>query len=252
MSRITKYFDKTLYPSFAGNWDDEMFREMLLDRIQPEFSCLDYGAGRGNVAQMNFKGIAKFVAGIDPEEGVLDNPYLDEGKILDLSDNIIPFDDNTFDLVFSDNVMEHIQDPMLVLPEIHRVLKPGGVYLAKTPNKWHYMPMIARMTPIWFHRFYNKLRGRSTFDTFPTAYQLNSTADVKKFAAKTSFEVNDIRLIEGRPEYLRLTAPTYLCGYLYERLVNCTDVLSGFRCVLISELQKPSATAATQSTRRAA
>jgi SAM-dependent methyltransferase len=252
MSRITQYFDKKLYPKFAGNWDDEMFREIILDRIQPEFSCLDYGAGRGNVEQMNFKGLAKFVAGVDPEDGVLSNPFLDEGKVLDLSDNIIPYDDNTFDLVFSDNVMEHIQDPMHVLPEIHRVLKPGGICLSKTPNKWHYMPTIARLTPTWFHRFYNKLRGRSTFDTFPTAYQLNSSGAVKKFAKETSFEVNDIKLIEGRPEYLRLTAPTYLCGNAYERLVNSTNLLAGFRCVLISELQKPVVEVESESVRRAA
>jgi SAM-dependent methyltransferase len=231
--------DRVLYPDFDGNWDDDLFRELILDKIQFEYRCLDYGAGRGNVEQMNFKGIAKFIAGIDPEEDVLSNPYLDEAKQIDLTNNIIPYADNSFDLVFSDNVMEHIQSPSIVLKEIKRVLKPGGVFLSKTPNKWHYMPVIARLTPTWFHRLYNKLRGRKTFDTFPTAYKLNSSRTVRKHAKEAGFSVTQIQLIEGRPEYLRLTALTYFFGFLYERIVNKIALFRTFRCVMISELEKP-------------
>jgi len=35
---------------------------------------LDLGAGAGIVSQMNFKGIASRVCGIDPDERVLSNP----------------------------------------------------------------------------------------------------------------------------------------------------------------------------------
>jgi len=240
MSKIISYIDSRLYPNFKENWDDDLFRDILLRKIGSESYCLDYGAGRGNVAQMNFKGIAKFVAGIDVEEEVFNNPYLDEAKQIDLKNSIIPYDDNTFDLVFSDNVMEHVQNPSIVFSEISRVLKTGGLFLLKTPNKWHYMPVIARITPIWFHKFYNKLRGRKSFDTFPTFYKVNSSMAVKKLSEKSFFLVREIKLIEGRPEYLRLTAFTYLFGFLYERIVNATDLLRPFRCVLISELEKQS------------
>ena len=174
MSRIVAYIDKIFYPGFKNNWDDQLFREILLERMSPEFSCLDYGAGRGNVRQMNFKGTVMFIAGVDIDGEVYANQYINEAKQIDIATNTISYADNTFDLVFSDNVMEHIQDPDIVLKEIYRVLKPGGCFLSKTPNKWHYMPTIARLTPTWFHRFYNKLRGRESFDTFPTAYKLNS------------------------------------------------------------------------------
>lgn len=241
MSRITEYMDKLLYPKFNANWDDDLFRRILLDKIKPDYSCLDYGAGRGNIEQMNFKGIAKFIAGVDPEEEeVFNNPYLDEAKQLDLKNNIIPYDDNTFDVVFSNNVMEHIQNPGIVFKEIQRVLKPGGLFLSKTPNKWHYVSIIARLTPTWFHEFYNKLRGRKTIDTFPTTYKLNSKRTVNKYSKESGFVVRRIQLIEGRPEYLRLTAFTYLFGFVYERIVNVTDLLARFRCVMISELEKPS------------
>ena len=44
---------------------------------------------------------------------------------------------------------------------------------------------------------------------------------------------------EGRPEYLRLSAPTYLFGYLYERAVNSTELLAALRCVIVFKLEKP-------------
>ena len=95
---------------------------------------------------------------------------LDEGKLSDAGR--IPYPDATFDVAFADNVMEHLADPMAVLGEVCRVLRPGGVFLFKTPNKTHYMPMIARITPHGFHRFVNRLRGRAEEDTFPTLGRL--------------------------------------------------------------------------------
>lgn len=40
----------------------------------------------------------------------------------------LPFDDCAFDIVLSDNVIDHARDPRQILVEIARVLKPGGVF----------------------------------------------------------------------------------------------------------------------------
>jgi hypothetical protein len=53
--------------------------------------------------------------------------------------------------------------------------------------------------------------------------------------------VERVDRVEGRPEYLRVTAPTYLAGWLYERLVNTVPVLAPFRIRLIAVLCKPQA-----------
>ena len=45
----------------------------------------------------------------------------------------IPFEDNTFDIVISEEVMEHIQDYNKALDEVYRVLKPGGIYIFTIP-----------------------------------------------------------------------------------------------------------------------
>jgi ubiquinone/menaquinone biosynthesis C-methylase UbiE len=230
--------DTRLYPKHGNNWNDELFRQRLLQHIGPATRCLDFGCGRGNVKQMNFKGIAGWIAGVDPEKAVFENPYIDDGQVLDLEKMHIPYPDASFDLVFADNVMEHVVDPPTTLAEIRRVLKPGGHPLAKTPNKWHYMPIIARLTPTGFHRFYNRLRGREVIDTFPTQYRSNTPGDVRRIAEASGFAVKRIDFIEGRPEYLRIFALTYLVGWLYERAVNAVPALARLRCVMVFELER--------------
>lgn len=236
MSGLIDRLDRSLYPEFERNWDDRLFRDRILEHISPEKSVLDVGAGAGIVAEMDFRGKAGRICGIDLDPRVTSNPYLDDGQIADAG--AIPYPDKSFDIVFADNVMEHLDKPQEVFKEISRVLKPGGMLLFKTPNRTHYMPLIARLTPHKFHQFVNRLRGREEQDTFPTLYRSNSMRQVNMLAEQTDFEVHQIDLIEGRPEYLRMTAPTYLVGVAYERLVNASPALRKFRILLIAELRK--------------
>ena len=236
---IRKKLDQTLYPNHQNNWDDLLFRERILSVMGSEMSCLDYGAGRGNVKQLDFRGHASFIAGVDPDEAVFENPYLNEAKILDLETQKIDYPDSVFDVIYADNVFEHVTGPTKTLSELKRVLKPGGQLLIKTPNVWHYMPIFARLSPSWFHRFYNSLRGREVVDTFPTKYEFNSKTIVKKLAKEVGLEVKQVETIEGRPEYLRIFWPLYLLGTCYERIVNSSSLFEGLRCVLYIHLQKP-------------
>lgn len=65
-------------------------------------------------------------------------------RIVNAAGEGLPFPDETFDLVYSSNVLEHTGDPERVLQEAVRVLKPGGILHIEVPNylsyfEGHYM-----------------------------------------------------------------------------------------------------------------
>lgn len=237
MTSLVTKIDSAFYPEFKRNWDDQLFRERILLHLRSDAAVLDLGAGAGIVEQMNFKGLAASVCGVDLDPRVVANPMLDEGRVANADG--IPYEDGRFDVVFSDNVLEHLDEPLQVFREVARVLKPGGVFLFKTPNKWHYMPIIARLTPHGFHQYVNRLRGRAEVDTFPTRYRANCLGDINRLAAEAGLLVERVERIEGRPEYLRMTWPTYLVGLAYERLVNSAEVFAPLRILLVGQLRKP-------------
>lgn len=237
MSTWVERIDKRFYPATQQNWDDDFFRQHILAVLRPEATVLDLGAGAGIVRQMDFRGHAARICGIDLDPRVEQNAMLDEAGVADAAH--IPYSDGSFDVVFADNVLEHLPEPEKVFCEINRVLKPGGSFLFKTPNKWHYMPFVARFTPQRFHRYVNRLRGRAEVDTFPTCYRANTPRAVLALGRAAGLDVVMIERIENRPEYLRMTWPTYLVGLLYERVVNSTDALGALRVLLVGRLVKP-------------
>lgn len=235
-TRITRWLDEEVYRAFPDRWDDALFNRFILDRLEPSHVVLDIGAGAGIVPEMDFRDHAARVCGLDPDPRVVDNPHLSEGKVGFGEE--IPYDDETFDLVFCDNVLEHLERPAEVFREVRRVLKPGGRFLGKTPNYWHYVAIGASLTPHSFHRRFNAGRGRDEEDTFPTCYRANTRRDLRRLAAECDLELRSCEMIEGRPEYLRRWWPTYLAGAAYEKLVNSTRLLEPFRVVLVAEMSR--------------
>jgi len=49
----------------------------------------------------------------------------------------IPFDEETFDVVFCNHVMEHVDDDIKSMSEIYRVLRPGGWAIIQSPVYYH-------------------------------------------------------------------------------------------------------------------
>jgi len=67
---------------------------------------------------------------IDWENTPHDNPYLDQ--MIDLT-RALPFESATFDTVLLTDVLEHIPEPMNLMCEIARILRPGGKLILGVP-----------------------------------------------------------------------------------------------------------------------
>jgi SAM-dependent methyltransferase len=102
----------------------------VLDR---QSTILDFGCGHGEtVCELRNRGFDAY--GVDINLDGAESPFL---RLIPMDgDYRIPFDDRTFDFVFSDQVFEHVQDHRVALAEIWRVLKLGGVSLHLFPPKY--------------------------------------------------------------------------------------------------------------------
>ena len=71
-------------------------------------------------------------------------------KVIDYDGKKIPFDDNTFDIVFSSNALEHIPHIYKFQDEIHRVLKFDGCVLHVLPSSsWRIWSSITHLLKFW-------------------------------------------------------------------------------------------------------
>jgi len=77
-----------------------------------------------------FLHLFKKMKNLDYTTADLYSPIVDvKADILDL-----PFEDNTFDIVFCNHVLEHIEDDKKAMSELYRVLKPGGMGVFQIPQ----------------------------------------------------------------------------------------------------------------------
>lgn len=234
---VTSKLDDSFYPGQVYNWDDVRFANVVRDHLRSDHVLLDFGAGRGKSELFDFRGAVQRIVGVDVDENVRLNPYLDECHVLRHGESV-PLADDSVDIAYCCNVLEHVQDPKQTLREIARVLKPGGLFLAKTPNRLHYATVAARCTPFWFHRWFNRKRGRVEHDTFPTVYRCNSKRQLLQSVAESDLQLQSLYFWEGRPEYTRVFPLMYAFGIAYERLVNSTALLAPYRAVLVATLEK--------------
>lgn len=199
---------------------------------------LNVGAGRSPDNKIrSLRGEVQKVIGADIDSEVLNNEDLNEAFII--KNDTLPFEDNTFDLAWADFVFEHVEKPEVFLKEVCRVLKPGASFFFRTPNKHHYVSLIARLTPHWFHNLIaNKARGLSNeaHEPYPTYHRLNSKKDITTYSKLSGFREIELRFVEAGPSYLMFHTVPFLVGVLYERIANSSDRLAGIRANIFGRL----------------
>ncbi|QZY30630.1 class I SAM-dependent methyltransferase [Nocardioides coralli] len=141
--------------------------------------------------------VAGTIVGIDPDPAVLGNTTLHEAQALTM-EAYAATDPEPFDLAFSVFVLEHVSDPRAFTRACAAVLRPGGVLMGMTVNKWHYFglstwaatrahvaePLLRRLRPV------EQVEGYH----FPTEYRINTTRAVTAHLGRAGFTDVEFRL----------------------------------------------------------
>lgn len=124
----TKSHPQTSYP---GKLCSFLFHTFEMEKGQ---TFLEPGCGRGEFLD-EFRKLGLECNGIDLSEysGSM-CPGVEVKKKVDLENDIWPFPDNYFDIIYNKSLMEHLRNPDKFLAEARRVLKPGGKIICLIPD----------------------------------------------------------------------------------------------------------------------
>lgn len=232
---VSRFYDRA-----AGFRDGTTeFHELCAHALPARSVILELGAGRSNATSRYLATLGE-LHGADPSPVVLENDALVSAAVM--SAGSCPFPDASFDACVSNYVLEHIADPALHFREVARVLKPGGAYCFRTPNRYHYVTAVAQLTPHWFHVLVaNRLRNRAAEaeEPCPTHYEANTQRDIQTLAARAGLVVEQLSLIEKEPSYGMSSRLLFLTFMAYERLVNATELCANLRVNILGVLRKP-------------
>lgn len=118
----------------------------------------------------------------------------------------VPYPANTFDLILSHEVLEHVQNDQAAISEMARVLRPGGRAVIFCPNRWY---------PFETHGHY--WRGKYHFGNTPLINYLPDMWRNKLAPHVRAYKKRDLmRLIDGLP--LKVVYHTRIFG-AYDNII---------------------------------
>lgn len=152
------------------------------------------------------------VFGIDMDHESLSRHTQLRGRAL-ANGELLPFKDDSFDLITASMVVEHVANPHELFQEIGRVLTPGGKAIIHTPNIDGYTTAMARLIPDRLVApIASALLGRKAEDIYPTHYRANSGSDIQRAIDGTQLSLDSLDFVESSPQTVRV--PPLLLGEL--------------------------------------
>ncbi|MBI2756946.1 MAG: methyltransferase domain-containing protein [Chloroflexi bacterium] len=116
---------------------------------------LDIGCGMGMyVSRLRQYSNDVYGVDVDPEKIAEASSWLPNLKVA--PGELLPFEDNTFDVILLNEVIEHVEDDQKTIQEAYRLLVPGGHIVIYAPN---------RLYPFETHGFY--FAGKYYFRLLP-------------------------------------------------------------------------------------
>jgi 2-polyprenyl-3-methyl-5-hydroxy-6-metoxy-1,4-benzoquinol methylase len=131
-------------------------------------------AGGGSLSHIDIPASAQVtVIDISPEQ--LENHQTAHTKILgDL--HAVDMGTSVFDVAVIWNVIEHLENPVLVLNKLRTAIRPGGIIVIAAPHPASLQAIVAKWTPYRFHVFVlkhvfkSKTAGLPGFPPFRTVH----------------------------------------------------------------------------------
>jgi len=176
---------------------------------------LNAGAGQStSIEQQLTQAGCKYVCDrLDIENCDVDFPTVRECWQCSIED-MKPVDSGRYVAVFSNYVLEHIENLRWASQSIYRVLAPGGVFVATVPNTLAPEFILARHTSLWFHKL---LRQGHAWET---RYAYHSIPALLNFFLAAGFQVEDVRYWPFVEQYLWRYPVAGRLGKLYDRLIS--------------------------------
>ena len=221
-----RYYRETLFGGFTNIDGTISFFTRVNALIKPTDTILDVGCGRGQykddpiIIRRNLqmlKGKASRVIGIDVDAAGQTNQYVDEFRLLDTKKSW-PVEKQSIDLLVTDYVVEHVDDPDMFFSECHRVLKSNGYLCIRTTNKYSYVALASILIPNRHHAtvLTQAQDRRKEEDVFPTRYRCNSRRKLQRVLERHGFDAA-VCCYEAEPSYLSFSRFAYLLGVLHQR-----------------------------------
>jgi SAM-dependent methyltransferase len=143
-------------PSYSWRYGQDRRLAMVRQYVDLEGArILDVGCGIGTYVR-RFRHFSDDVHGIEVEPERVAEASLELPNIVLAVGEALPYPDEHFDVVFSNEVIEHVEDDRATAAEMVRVTRPGGTIVAFAPN---------RLYPFETHGAY--LAGRYVFGNIP-------------------------------------------------------------------------------------
>lgn len=193
---------------------------------------LDVGCGLG-VFLEEARGVGWDISGLEPSS--YPACYVEEKLGITVERRFLEqadYSDNAFDVVYMNNALEHVADPVRTLRQVYRILRPGGLFYVEVPMETRRANFaIVALTRLLNRPFYPDRPG-SFFD-MAHAYIFNQKT-LSRALHLTGFEVID-RRIEGWGTRWIDTNPSLLTRILRLGLIihNIDVALLGFGYLMI-------------------
>jgi len=236
MSSFTQKLKEKLFDSNEHPY--RYLKKEIETYLKPNHILLDAGCGRYADFLMKFKDKARTLIGVDLVDFEPDI-FLDNINLLNCDLKNINLESESVDIITSRSVLEHLDEPLFVYREIHRVLRHGGYFIFLTPNLGHYSTLFSKVIPNKFHPWIiRRTEGREEKDVFPTYYRSNSSNAIKKLAKESNFNLLDIKFLGQYPCYFMFNPILFLFASSYEKAVNRYNIFGPLRGWILVVLQK--------------